>query len=184
MNDFYIRKDGEAQTITAHDGIVLDPIERFLTRLLRREMFEALATQEHLANEPFKMVLFGSSVIQHYRPHAGYPVRRRARDIDIGIVRKDGTTTKEVTAEEAKAVKTYMKDAASIIHADIYQNRDGKTYIRKTYTPDEITSYLEGKNEKKFLPRETPLTIELELSPTYLKSPILPLEQLGSVDIH
>lgn len=173
MKGFYRLKNGESIIVTAHDGEVIDPIERYMTRHLRREIFENLKKQPDKAlDESSHLMMFGSSVIQYYRPKQGFPVRRRARDIDLGLVR-DIYKNEDLSTEEQTWVNSRVSAAAINIGAQLTTDEKGKVVIRKVYSPEEVNAFLERKNEKSFGHRESQITIELEVSRTQLKTPLL-----------
>src|SRR5688500_15307482 len=99
-------------------------IERFAGRLLRREMFEQLRDVGFTSiNVPdAKLVMFGSGVVQTYRPSGGFPISRQARDLDLGFVipshSKSGRA-EEIPRALQEELEDYLGALCRKIDADI-----------------------------------------------------------------
>ena len=157
--------------ITLPEQEVADSLDRFLSRLLRRDMFEQLSKQEQPETPDYDLVLFGSVAVQASRPPQGYPIRRFARDIDVGI-----TTDKRESDprdEERAVIGQSILNAIDAIGATVVEGSmkgvpgyDG-LMMEKTYTRAEIEEHLTGRLEaesvRRHLSEHQEYTTKLEL---------------------
>lgn len=155
-----------------------------MTRFLRQEIFDALAAQSYPEDDPYKMVLFGSAVTQLFRPSSGFPIRRLARDIDLGIVLKNPShhLSPAIKVQVGKRVMDAVRTAgAEIVEGSIegVAGYDGFN-IHKVYDVGSQRKHLRGKIEERLANPDHPLDTPLKVSEVYVRSPLLPLLPLGS----
>jgi len=166
-----------------------DSLDRFIGRLLRRDVMQQLKLQEYKPDDPFQVVLFGSAVVQANRPSDGYPIRRMARDIDIGFMSEE--RSHDPGEEHRQQIGKYIlravgKAGAKVIDGTLngIPGYDG-LQIQKTYTREQITAHLEGRTEEHDvdLDRES-YTATLGVEKAIMRSPLLNPVPAGDTGFH
>lgn len=134
--------------------------------------------------------MFGSAVAQRYRPTAGYPIRRLAKDLDLGI-EPLGAAVDEPSVEQKTAIGEHVISAIKSAGATLISDSVGGVpgydgvSVSKTYTPDEIRKHLIGKLETGDVNiPDRPLTVNLHISELYVRTPFLPLVRYGEKDFY
>lgn len=168
-----------------------DAVNRFATRLFRRDVFNALSEVDFQADDPFKMLLFGSAVVQSHRPEGGYLFRRRAKDLDMGIfdVSRDAMGSGYIANEDVKQIVTqYLQQALDAADARVLGSPanlfDGFD-IEKTLSADRIADVMHRRREGHDVPPPTSdVTVQLKVEPIYYSSPMLDPEPMGDKGLY
>lgn len=164
-------------------------LQRFVGRLFRRDFFEQLRHEPLPADRSWELYLFGSSVVQMYRPPPGYPFSRRARDIDITILPRAGRSEGVSALLETPGV---IDQAATVLHACLDHINGSKigdgrighdpVSIVRTYSREEIVPRIQGKKEEPFVSEIPPeISIKLAVKPFTVCSPMLAPKIYGNI---
>jgi hypothetical protein len=167
-----------------------NPLERFMGRVLRGEVLQSLASFPLPEDRKWDFLVFGSSVIQLSRPEAGFPFRRRARDIDVTLINRSGSTTsmENISATDVQQAMTILlaavaRSGAAVVSESFHDLSGNKGFrLQRYFTADCIRSRLRGKLEEEYVEKvQLDLNVELEVESFCSRSHILPLRQFHNI---
>lgn len=157
-------------------------VERFATRLLRRELFEQLHDKGFVSEvmPNAKLTMFGSGVVQIYRPKGGFPISRQARDLDLGFVVPNQHKNEEIPPRLQRELEEHMGQIAREIGADAEILDSGELIVKKIYSGTFLKKRTAGNPEEALVDPHRDITVQVKIPRTYMRSPLLPLVPYGN----